>query len=169
MPAFLRGLQPTACILGSKGNPRPHWRAEKCFSRCACPREKRISIYFPALGGKTLPRAFLPGNFHISLGSYHCLSLPELRFGEVFFCLGIRGTIFLNFFATFSKLPSLMGEGGDGVADFERIYTDHFPSVYKYIFSLCRNPAIVAPEAQLLRGHFCQHPEGYLWHFLADS
>ena len=41
-----------------------------------------------------------------------------------------------------------MGEGGDGVADFERIYTDHFPSVYKYIFSLCRNPAIAEEVTQ---------------------
>ena len=34
------------------------------------------------------------------------------------------------------------------MADFERIYTDHFPSVYKYIFSLCRNPAIAEEVTQ---------------------
>ena len=34
------------------------------------------------------------------------------------------------------------------MADFERIYTDHFPSVYKYVFSLCRNPAMAEEVTQ---------------------
>ena len=38
---FFEKMQPAACILGSKDDPRPHWRAEKCFFRCACPRKKQ--------------------------------------------------------------------------------------------------------------------------------
>ena len=45
---FEREKQPAACRIGSKGDPIPHWRAEKCFFRCTCPRKKRIAIYFPA-------------------------------------------------------------------------------------------------------------------------
>ena len=45
---FFEGMQPAAYTLGSKGDPRPHWRAEKCFFRCSCPRKKQILIHFPA-------------------------------------------------------------------------------------------------------------------------
>ena len=45
---FEREKQPAACRIGSKSDPIPHWRAEKCFFRCTCPRKKRIAIYFPA-------------------------------------------------------------------------------------------------------------------------
>src|SRR5699024_1923517 len=56
---FLEKLQPATCSLGSKGDPRPHWRAEKCFFRCACPRKKQILIYFPAPGRKNSAEGFL--------------------------------------------------------------------------------------------------------------
>lgn len=44
--------------------------------------------------------------------------------------------------------PVLWVKGGDGVADFERIYTDHFQNVYKYVFSLCRNPSLAEEVTQ---------------------
>ena len=55
---FEREKQPAACRIGSKGDPIPHWRAEKCFFRCTCPRKNGLQFIFPPIGGKTLPRAF---------------------------------------------------------------------------------------------------------------
>ena len=51
-------MQPAACTLGSKYDPRPHWRAEKCFFDAHVPEKNRFELIFPPEGGKTLPRAF---------------------------------------------------------------------------------------------------------------
>ncbi len=59
-------MQPAACSIGSKGDPMPHWRAEMCFSRCACPREKQILIYFPALRRENSSEGFLTMQYHLA-------------------------------------------------------------------------------------------------------
>ena len=55
---FEREKQPAACRIGSKGDPIPHWRAEKCFSGAHVPGKNGLQFIFPPIGGKTLPRAF---------------------------------------------------------------------------------------------------------------
>ena len=55
---------------------------------------------------------------------------------------------FRNTLKRLGFFPVLWVKGGDGVADFERIYTDHFESVYRYVFSLCRNPDLAQEVTQ---------------------
>ena len=41
-----------------------------------------------------------------------------------------------------------MGEGGESMADFEQIYAQYFPSVYKFVYSMCRNPDVAEEVTQ---------------------
>src|SRR5699024_10821031 len=66
---FFEGMQPAACTLGSKGDPRPHWLAEMCFFLCACPRKKRDSNLFSHLRMGKLCRGLLP----MQKRSYFCI------------------------------------------------------------------------------------------------
>lgn len=41
-----------------------------------------------------------------------------------------------------------MNEGGEMMADFEEIYTEYFPNVFKYVYSLCRNETLAEEITQ---------------------
>src|SRR5699024_7347895 len=102
---FFEGMQPAACIIGSKGDPIPHWRAEKCFSRCACPRKKRHSNLFSRQRAGKLCRGLWPmqasPNFLCGRWLFDSLHLPQ------------RETSVADFFIAFSsENPYNVGKGG---------------------------------------------------------